>query len=213
MIPPLLKDIDEGLREYFGVSSDRLFSGKDVAIFVGQNGSGKSFLRRMLKVGGQVRDIRFYDFSQERRSGQSLGRSFIYNGSEDQNSTGHMSLNSFVGAFKQDPKEKFILLWDEPEIGLSEESVLGLVVFIREQLVVPNKKRLGLIFMTHSRHFVQGFIDYPRLSFHDLDGKYASAKEWVEREPSPADIHKVIDKGQRRWKEVSAMLRELKEKT
>lgn len=205
MIPPLLDNVREDLCEYFGVNPD-MWSGKDVLIIVGHNGAGKSFVRRMLKVGAQESNIRVYDFSQERRCGGGIANAFLY-GSETDESTGYLTLHTFRGAFRQDPEDDYLLLWDEPEIGLSEESQLGLVAFLREQLEQPKARRLGCIFMTHSRSFVQGFLDYPDLAFVDLNKRYRTARGWVNRKPKAIPIETTLRQGLARYRELSQKLK------
>ncbi len=206
MIPPLLKDLHTDLRKFFNLESDTLWRGKDVVIFVGQNGAGKSMVRRMLKVGAQERNIAIYDFSQERRCSGDLGTAMIY-GDETWQSTGFISLSTLQRAFKQKPGKDFLLVWDEPEIGLSEESLLGMVEALKEQLENPPKRLLGCIFMTHSRLFVRELQDYPGLAFVDLDGQYKTAKEWSNRKVKAADIQETLDYGFARFRTLTKMLK------
>lgn len=211
MIPPILKEVRRDLREYLNVGSDTLWSGKDLVIVVGQNGAGKSMLRRMIKVGAQRRKIHTMDFSQEGRtkSGEELGfiKSLLY-GNEEWESTGYISLRIFQKAFKQCPGRSYLIIWDEPEIGLSEESQLGVVQLIKEQLTEQRDELLiGCVFMTHSRLFVQQFLDYPKLAFVDMDGKFDTAEQWVNRKVKPANLQKVCDRGSRRFQKIAKMLK------
>ncbi len=206
MIPPLLKDVRRDLRAYFGLTSNTLWRGKDVLIVVGQNGAGKSMLRRMLAVGGRERKIDVCDFSQERRCAGGITSSFIY-GAENYESTGYITLRGFRTSFNEPPKADRLYMWDEPEIGLSEETQLGLVKLIRGAMEPPAEHLLGCVFMTHSRLFVRGFLDYPRLAFIDLDGKYNTATEWVERAVVAADMEEVLDRGLTRFRELTKILK------
>lgn len=207
MLPPLLKHIRADLREFFGLTSNTMWRGKDVLLIVGQNGAGKSMVRRMLKTGAGERKIATYDFSQERRCEGGVMGAMIY-GSEHWESTGYISIKTFRTAFKQDPDvSEYMFIWDEPEIGLSEESQLGIIQFVREQFAKDRDERLlGCVFMTHSRLFVRGFMDYPKMAFIDLDGKYATAAEWADREAVAADLDEVCDRGIARFRELSKML-------
>ncbi len=206
MIPPILKPIRPDLREYFGLASDTLWRGKDVLIIVGQNGAGKSMVRRMLRQGAKDRKIDVCDFSQERRCGGGMANAFIY-GAEDYESTGYITLRGFRTSFNQPPELDRLYIWDEPEIGLSEESQLGVVKLIRDTMEAAPKHLVGCVFMTHSRLFAKGFVDYPRTAFIDLDGKYQTLTEWADRAVVAADIESVLDHGLTRFRELTNLLR------
>jgi predicted ATPase len=206
MIPPLLKNIRADVREYLGVTSDTAWRGKDILFFVGQNGAGKSMVRRMLAAGGRDRKIDICDFSQERRSGGDVRNAMIY-GAEEWESTGYITIHGFRVSFRNPPEVDRIYIWDEPEIGLSEESQLGVAKLVRDTMEAQPKHLLGVIFMTHSRLFLRYFLDYPRLAFVDLDKRYATAEDWVNRAVMPADLDVVSDRGLVRFRELSRMLK------
>jgi len=206
MLPPLLKEIRPELREYFGLSSDTLWRGKDILIIVGQNGAGKSMVRRMLKSGAKERKIDVCDFSQERRCGGGMANAFIY-GDESWESTGYITLKGFRTSFTHPPESDRIYIWDEPEIGLSEETQCGVTRLIRDTMKEPPAHLLGCVFMTHSRLFVQGLIGYPRLAFIDLDGTYDTVYSWAARPVVRADLDAVLERGLTRFREISKMLK------
>jgi len=208
MIPPVLKEVRKDLRQYLNVDSDTLWRGKDLVIVVGQNGAGKSMLRRMIKMGANQRRIYVMDFSQQGRTTEGFMRGAVY-GDESWESTGYISIQVFRKAFRQEPDKDYLLIWDEPEIGLSEESQLGVTQLIKQKMIDERDPRLlGCVFMTHSRLFVQQFLDYPKLAFVDMDGKFDSAAQWATRKAKPADLEKVCERGHKRFQKITKMLKD-----
>jgi len=115
MLPSLLKEIRPDLCEYLGVS-DEMFVGHDIAIVVGNNGSGKSFLRRMFATACREQSIHCFDLSQERRTQGGIQSSLIY-GDESWQNTGSNTLHTFKAGLRERNDGPYLLIWDEPEIG------------------------------------------------------------------------------------------------
>jgi hypothetical protein len=148
------------------------------------------------------------DFSQQGRAASGFVSAALY-GDESWESTGYISIQVFRKAFEQTSEKDYILIWDEPEIGLSEESQLGVTQLIKQKMVDGRDPRLlGCVFMTHSRLFVKQFLDYPKLGFVDMDGKFDSAAKWASRKVRPANLEKVCKRGHERFQKITKMLKD-----
>lgn len=209
MIPPLFDAVRSDLLEAIGFP-ERAIDGCNVAIIVGPNAIGKSLLRRAVRVACEENDIRCYDFSQEARTRSGFASAMIY-GDESYTSTGTISAHVIQRAFEQKPDEPFLFVWDEPEIGLSEESQLGVVKLMRKNLTPALRRKpplLGIVFMTHSRTFAKAWADYKKLAFVDLEKRYATLDEWLSRVPEPADIEQLTEDALKRFRHINAMLKD-----
>lgn len=151
---------------------------------VGGNACGKSLLRRAI-----VQKL-YYDeklfvahFSQEARSKGGFERAFVY-GSEDE-STGYLTISSLLKNFRQDRDKPWVTVCDEPEIGLSEESQIGLGIWLRDRMTEDMPNLLGMVVVTHSRHVVSALSKCDGFRLLDLDGKHNTAEEWLDRDIVP----------------------------
>lgn len=123
---------------------------EEITILTGNNGSGKSLIRRQL--------------------------------------TSLNTLRLIKGVVNEISKseEKCFLIFDEFEIGCSEETVLALIIELNEILKELKTKNIGVLVITHSRLVVE------RLNndhFINLEGK--KQEEWLNRNIEPTDLNKL----------------------
>lgn len=81
--------------------------------------------------------------------------------------------------------EKFYFIIDEPEIGMSRESQLGIANFILTQYEDNKDKMYGMLVITHSETIVKALKD--TCVFINLDG-IDNVDTWLNREIIPTDF-------------------------
>jgi hypothetical protein len=177
-----------------------------VACITGSNASGKSLLRRVIRYSLKQSSIEVIHLSQEGRATGGIARAFLY-GAEDWESTGSITCNSLIGAFRTSraKTKPHIILFDEPEIGLSEEAELGAAQFVRAELQDVPPHLSGVVLMTHSRHFVSVLRDVQGFKFLNL-GDRLSVDEWVNRKIVPISPEEVREKSTLNFRRFTAIL-------
>lgn len=200
MLPNLLHTARPELLEALGIRPTA-FDGARIAIVTGPNASGKSIVRRLFSYKCEQANIAKMHFSQQARSTSGFQRAFVYGGSEDEDATGQISCNAIVAAFRNMRKweQEHVAIYDEPELGLSEEVQLGVAEFMRDQFQDWPPKCLGFIVMTHSRYIVRALKDLPETAFVNLGGQYNTADEWLARPIVAIAPSTVIESGRSNW--------------
>jgi hypothetical protein len=196
------------LAEELGI--DRAFdTGASILVVTGKNAAGKSLLRRWIQVAMKRHhdNTEVIHLSQQGRAMEGIGRAFIY-GSEDDESTGAISCNTFIGGMRTmiGREKPHAVIWDEPEIGMGEELQMGTADWLCEQLEDWPKQTLGVVLLTHSHHFVRRAMQFPGVKWLSMDG-YATADEWLNRDIVPIGPEEVRDMGHERWSRVSKILK------
>jgi len=170
-----------------------------VLIVAGDNACGKSLFRRFLSgfLGMYYKEKKInagvVDISQEARSRSGdISKCFIY-GDENYESTGQITCHSILGCFhnikNNESWDEKVLIIDEPEIGLSEESQLGLATYIKTELQTCPAKLRGVVIITHSRYIVSELKDVEGFKFHYIgEKKYKDAEAWLDRKIEANDI-------------------------
>ena len=206
MFPNKLINPESPVINALGVPSD-LIDNTSLAIITGNNASGKSLLRKYISMRCEQVKIKKFHFSQQGRSAGGFERAMIYSGSESEDSTGQISVSVVIRAFKQiqNNKEPLIVVFDEPEIGLSEESQLGLAIYMKEQLKIAPESLLGTIVITHSRYFVGVLKDLPH-KFFCFGEKYL-AESWLNRGINPTDPQEIVERSHKQYQHFSQFLR------
>lgn len=154
-----------------------------VTILTGENGGGKSFIRKQIQLICKNKSIPCWTVSMDQRAGF------------DSNGTGMIvfsrdcewlpsSVNTFdrMRDFGTKTHDTFGIL-DEIEIGMSEESQCGAALYINKQLEEFRKNNRGLLIITHSRHIVR-YVDADE--FINIEG--TTKQEWLDREIIPTDF-------------------------
>ena len=93
-----------------------------VTLLLGENASGKSFIRRLVHAVCSKYKVECIPLSMEGRSASGVPwKSFIY-GAEEHHSTGENSVSTVRTAFRTAEKraDPHVLFFDEPDIGLSD---------------------------------------------------------------------------------------------
>lgn len=172
-----------------------------VTILTGNNGSGKSLIRKQLPFAFQklyeLEDISktrgwILSTSMDARTSSNPewgALSSIMNDTSwiaTSQNTFH-SINSMLKAVETSDKCKYIVI-DEYEIGCSEETIIALAEFINKKIqkLLEDKKIIGAMIITHSRLGLE-HIKFDH--FVNLEGK--TYEEWKNREIIPTDLEEL----------------------
>lgn len=162
----------------------------NLVIFTGDNASGKSFLARLLS--GRAKKIHDFEpirVGMELRTQPGIIRSFVF-GDESWESTGMISLGAVLGGIRtaQSRTNSHCLIFDEPDIGLSEgyQAAMGKLLAEFVEKLPESTKICGIV--THSRRLVKQLI---RLKPHFVRvGDTMSLEEFMG-EPADKSIEDV----------------------
>jgi ABC-type multidrug transport system ATPase subunit len=167
---------------------DRIFDIYDaipltgVSLLTGANGSGKSFVRKVLavRVNKELKKGKLVHSSQELRTG-SFSELGAFSGFA-RDLPWLPTSQSTLSLIDSLPTEDSYLVLDELEIGFSEETIMALVDYLNEWLATC--KAVGVLVITHNR-YVAEHLKHDH--FFNLDG-YATLQEWLGRELVPTNL-------------------------
>lgn len=177
-----------------------------VLVVVGRNASGKSFIRRWIQFSlrGKTEVVAL---SHEFRSGSGFQRAIVY-GDESYQSTGAISAQTFVSGLStmRSRKSKHIVIWDEPEIGMSEDLQAGSAEWLFSRLENDWPEHLlGIVLMTHSRLWVDRAMRSAGSRFLSLDG-HGTAEEWLRRKIEPVDPEEMVRMSTEKFRRLNALM-------
>jgi ABC-type dipeptide/oligopeptide/nickel transport system ATPase component len=167
-----------------------------VTILTGSNGSGKSLIRKQCRfeLSRKIPDtdpMRLTaDVSMQRRTENNpfLGAmcSFMHDDANDPTSysTYHF-IDTLLNSFVKEKDSKRYLIIDEPEIGMSKESQLGFIIYLKNRMSEILEHTYGLLIITHSEIIVDAMKE--DAVFLNMDSN-CSADEWINREIIPTDF-------------------------
>jgi hypothetical protein len=146
------------------VQLDKMSSEESKLIVItGDNASGKSVIRRILHEAMRKAGLSVMQLSQQSRTDSGIQRAMIY-GAEEWDSTGYISTKSVNCSFRsshawaKDNKNKHGIIWDEPDIGLSDAYAAGLGVKIAEFIKTAPDKLFAAFIITHNRELVKQLV-------------------------------------------------------
>jgi hypothetical protein len=166
-----------------------------VSLLTGSNGSGKSLIRSQLtftfaKQDGKLKDGKIEkgyrpiaSISMQLRTSSNPEWSALSSIMQDTSwvPTSSNTFHLIEGVLKT---EKFIII-DEPEIGMSDETVMGLVDHLNG--FIDNKPDVGLMVITHNRYIVENLHS---THFFNCDGFYTK-EDWLNRKLVKTDLKKL----------------------
>lgn len=131
-----------------------------LVVVTGQNATGKSLFRRLLSAALKHEKVEPIPVSMELRSEGGMMRAFVF-GSESYQATGEITAHSILGGIKtsRSRAERHSIIWDEPDIGLSDDYAAGAGLEIKEFLSPAPEKLFGVVVMTHRRCLIQQLLD------------------------------------------------------
>lgn len=179
-----------------------------LVVVTGRNASGKSVLRKFLTGVYGDKGVLFMDTSmQDRCSASGLKRAMMY-GSEEDESTGYLSVRSVLKALQtsQGNERDHVLFLDEPDLGLSEEAAAGIGRRLADYSNSPGPKCLGVYVVTHSRPLVRQLV-WGTAPHHFRLGDDSLLRDWLDRDVVPADLDALLKEGKETWARMRAARR------
>lgn len=192
-----------------------------VTILVGDNGVGKSLIRKQLGVRfykeyKQKRSIvRQISMQQRTESRADLGAmsSCMHDWPTSPTSlcTYDMIKQALGGEFSLE--KPYYLVLDEMEIGMSKESVAGIIDYVVKKIPYWVTNTLGVLIITHSDFVVSELTkkvdcDFINLSYNKID---YNVDNWLERDIIPTDFEWLDTWSNKLYKTVNDRSKSLKE--
>lgn len=173
--------------------------GGTITVLTGSNGSGKSLIRKQIlfsianKLGLDTSDKNnlkglAVSTSMERRTIPNNDFSALRSMAiDDPTSPTSAHTVHLIKSLMGSCKGQFIII-DEPEIGMGEETVLGLVAWLNATLkdTVRSNEATGVLIITHSRLIVEKL---EADAFLNIDGYTKDG--WLNRELVPLDLEEL----------------------
>lgn len=180
-------------------------------ILVGDNGSGKSVVRKQLGLTISEKTenpkAKVKQVSMESRTGVDFaGMHFLADQAWEPTSchTYQLITGLFASCFdKEANKDELVPYYfviDELEIGMSRESQLAICNWIKEKLPEINKKSYGLLIITHSEYVVEQLKDV--CDFIDLNNPNRTVDNWINREIIPTNFEQLEEDTNKLFKEL-----------
>lgn len=183
-----------------------------ITILTGPNSSGKSLIRKLIAstVAKERPEINAKEavasISQERRtnSNPSWGALSSIFSDLPWNPT---SLETYhlCKRLSQDNLKGRYLIFDEPEIGMSEEGILGWSLWFKKTF---GDYSSGILIITHSRILVDCLRDISE--FVNISG--LSRDEWLNREIIPVDFDQLEEESDKLYQTVQKRIEETKKR-
>ena len=85
----------------------------------------------------------------------------------------------------ENKRDRSYIIIDEPEIGMADESQLGIALFLKNRMSEILENSLGIMIITHSKFVVRELKDNADFFYTDYD---MTADEWLERKIIPTDF-------------------------
>jgi AAA15 family ATPase/GTPase len=216
MLPDVRKKIRPDVITALGLDKNPKWKPCRILVVTGQNASGKSFFRRMWRVGFDKKKIdkksvSVLSISQESRSSSFLGHCFMY-GDESWEATGLITYNSVSGSLyniieNKSWKGTYILVLDEPEIGMSQELQLTTARHILKKVDSWSDKLVGIVVTTHSPVFVKELMTHEDAQFFNIGYEYKTADEWLNREIKELDLENLQKTALEKFREIRKLIK------
>lgn len=171
-----------------------------LTILTGSNGNGKSFIRKLMnsKMGEKFpdRNVKHLvtEISMQKRTdvnnplmGSGFGFTFFDNPQYPTSISTYNLIDRLLHSCvdSENKRDKTYIIIDEPEIGMADESQLGIALFLKRRLSEILENSLGIMIITHSKFVVRELKDKADFFYTDYD---MTADEWLERKIIPTDF-------------------------
>lgn len=169
-----------------------------VTVLTGGNGRGKSFIRKQIMAMCWRDKINVWTCSMDKRAGldDSLGAGNVFNRDCEWLPT---SVNTLSTIQNFDQTKNSFGIMDEIEIGMAEESQLGIALYINKHLEQYRKNNKGLLIITHSKYLVSTI---QADNFINLEGM--TKEEWLNRPIIATDFDQLQADSQALFQEIQS---------
>lgn len=180
-------------------------------LVLGDNATGKSLVRRSLCLLCQDAGIESIPISMHGRSTTFL-RGFIY-GDESYQSTGEISAATVLKGIStcQTRTSAHIMIWDEPDLGMSEEYSQAAGIEIYRLAQNPPEHTVAIVVSSHSRYLVRELL--PLHPHYICMGKTPppTLEAWLKRPMKPRSLQTLIDSSRRMQQRFFALERKIRD--
>ena len=170
-----------------------------LTILVGSNGTGKSFVRKQLNIRfakefglsrKMVRELSMQLRTESRPEFSALSSALHDSPTAPTSLETYRLFANTMGNIKFTKETPYYLVLDEMEIGMCQESVLGMLEILGQKIPQWLENTLGMMVITHSdlvattlyNQFDADFID---LGYNELNHEFA---KWQTRPRKPMDF-------------------------
>jgi hypothetical protein len=185
---------------------------------VGDNASGKSFLRRILglicKQASEKTEFMPISMEGRRHISYMPWLTFVY-GDEETQATGVNSSDTVLSGIStsNSRESRHVIFWDEPDLGLSDSWAAGLGQKLAEFTRNPPAHLTGAFIVTHNKALVSQLLDVNPHYLHlgvDPEKAPKTLSEWFERPVKPRDIQELQVESRKRFKLIQKILDRVK---
>lgn len=176
-----------------------------LVVVTGDNATGKSFVRRVYHAVIKLTNNEVMHLSQEGRCSSGIPAAMIY-GDESYNSTGYLTsctVSTGIRSCKERTTPHYII-WDEPDIGLSEKYAGGVGVEIRKFVENLSEYTKGVIIITHSKAIVRQLVSLN--PSHLRVGDCLDLKTWLNRIEEPGSLEELEERNHTIFKAIQKIL-------
>lgn len=169
-----------------------------VTIIVGDNGTGKSLIRKQMAVrlmkeyGDNKTHCRTVSMQLRTELRSDWGALACMGHDEPEFPTSLSSFNLLQSVMNYDMKEKndYFIILDEIEIGMAKESVLGMANYLNSKIPEWLDNTLGIIIITHSNIIAREIYnnqdcDFINIGYNSVD---YDINKWINRNIVPTDF-------------------------
>ncbi len=219
LIKEVLQDSRLWTHEEFPFTAHIVPGDKRVALIVGENASGKSLLVQSIAAFAHRHNIHNVSVSIRERTGAGLHdmagmRRTMMFGDESEQSTGATSVRVMEPAFntirsRAEEKLKSILLFDEPDLGLSEGYACAMGTYLAREVKKLPELVLGTAILTHSRALAKALAaELGHAPTFVKMGSKQSFAEWLEGENAKTveELFALHEAGHKNWLKVHQLL-------
>jgi hypothetical protein len=187
-----------------------------LVVILGENASGKSFMRRIVQLLCHKNEIEFMGISMEGRAKVSHAPwlAMVY-GDESWQSTGCLSVSTVLSGINtcQGRDTPHVIFWDEPDLGLSDSWAAGVGQKICEFAATPPKHTTAAFVVTHNKALVEQLLPvnpyYVHLGKAPNDAPQ-TLSAWIKSPVKPRDPELLSKESHRRFKAIQAILDQAK---
>lgn len=174
-----------------------------VTILTGSNGAGKSFIRKQVAFhladkewnGKKIEFNKIVASTSMQQRTESRPEFGAFSGimRDDPwvptSMATYRKIKALLGQFKDETYQKYIVI-DEPEIGMGEETIMGLVGYLSDtfSILKRNPNFMGALIITHSRLVCRMNHD----AFVNMENMNES--DWLNREIIPASLEQIDER-------------------
>jgi len=202
-LPTVTEELLDSLSYFSGdkpIIKTKFFRGGTIPILIitGENATGKSFMRKLYCTVFKQNKIECMPISQQGRCTGGIMRVFVY-GDESCESTGYNSSKTVTTGINtcNSRDKKHAIIWDEPDLGLSDGYAAGIGIEIKEFVNKLSKNTMAVIITTHSKYLIKELL--PLNPHHLRLGDKKSLKRWMNERVVPKDLKELEERSHKTW--------------